>query len=164
LVLVTHAVVAQHPKDESSSGERALRHHTRDRSQTMTGPVSLIVTRAQLVALFRPLVGVEAELADLLLEAATNRIRRKFADAGATLVESDAEVRLVILEVVRTAIRNASNEFGGLKQIAFTTDDATEQRVFANPGAQLDFTDAHWERLGLDLSVSPRGHFPVDDY
>lgn len=130
----------------------------------MSGPVSLILTRPQFVALFRPLLGVEGDLADLLLEAATNRIRRKFLAADVTLDEQDAEVKLVVLEVVRTAIRNASNDFGGLTQMSFTTDDATEQRTFFNPDAALDITDAHWLRLGLDSSPSPQGCFPVNDY
>lgn len=130
----------------------------------MAGAVTLILTREAFVSMFRPLVGPEGTLADLLLEAATNRIRREFAAAGSTLDETDAEVKLVVLEVVRAAIRNAVGEYGGLSSFSVTTDDATEQRSFVNPDAALDFTEAHWRRLGLDMSATAQGTFPENDY
>lgn len=131
----------------------------------MTGPVTPILIRPDFETLFRPLVGAEIPLGELLLEAASNRIRRKFTQAGVELDESDAEVKLVIYEAVSAVLRHA--DFAGLSSVSFTTDDATEQRVFANALAQFDITDAQWVRLGLDaanLSASPAYCFPENDY
>lgn len=131
----------------------------------MAGVQTPIIDRARFIQLFRPLVGVEPELADLLLLAASNRIRRKFTAAGVTLDETDPDVELVIFEVVSTVLRRG--DFAGYSSVTITTDDSTESRVFANPDAAVDITDAQWRRLGLDgdsVSASPRGCFPVGDY
>lgn len=112
--------------------------------------------------MFRPLVGAEDKLADLLLLAASNQIRRRFATASLTLDESDPEVqKLVIFRLVSAVLRPGT--YAGYSSVTITTDDATESRVFVNPNA-VDISDAQWARLGIDLSPDPRGCFPVGDY
>lgn len=129
----------------------------------MTGPVQPIISKPRLVELYRPLVGPEDKLADLLLLAVSERIRRKFAAQDvAALDESDSEVELVIYESVSAVLRHL--DFAGLKSVSFLTDDATESRVFADALAALTITDAQWIRLGLDLGPAPSGYFPVGDY
>lgn len=124
--------------------------------------ITPIITKTRLVQLFRPLVGVEDEVADLLLLSASQQIRRKFTQAGVTLDETDPEVELVIYEVVTAVLRRG--DFAGYSSVTITTDDSTEARVFANPDAAIDITDAQWIRLGLDLGAAASGCFPVDDY
>ncbi|OCB56131.1 hypothetical protein A5722_14630 [Mycobacterium vulneris] len=128
----------------------------------MAGVVTPIVTKQRFVQLFRPLVGAEDELADLLLNAASNQIRRRFTAAGLTLDESDPEVELVVFEAVAAVLR--PGQFAGYKSVTVLTDDANEQRVFANPETLLTITDAQWERLGISMSAAPRGCFPIGDY
>ncbi len=128
----------------------------------MAGVVQPILSKAEFITLFRPLVGYEDALADKLLMAVSQRIRRKFAEAGVPLDEDDDEVDLVIWEVVAAVLR--PGEFAGYSSVTITTDDATEQRVLANALAQLDITDAQWKRLGIDVTASPRGCFPENDY
>lgn len=128
----------------------------------MAGVVAPIVTKQRFVQLFRPLVGAEDELADLLLNAASNQIRRRFTAAGLTLDDSDPEVELVVFEAVAAVLR--PGQFAGYKSVTVLTDDANEQRVFANPETLLTITDAQWERLGLSMSATPTGCFPVGDY
>lgn len=128
----------------------------------MSGPVSPILTKPEFITMFRPLVGAESVLADLLLLAASQQIRRRFVEAEMTLVESDPEVWLVIFEVVAAVLRPGT--YAGHSSVTVTTDDATEQRVFANPNAAVDISDAQWARLGVDLTAAPRGSFPVGDY
>lgn len=128
----------------------------------MAGALTPIVSKADFVARFRPLVGTEDTWADDLLLVASNQIRRKFADAGRELDEADPEVRLVIIEVVAAVLR--PGQYAGFSSVTVTTDDATETRVLANPNTAIDITDAHWLRLGFDLTASPRGCFPVGDY
>lgn len=132
----------------------------------MTGPAPQpIVSKTRLIELYRPLVGTEDKLADLLLSAASGRIRRKFTAQDVTLDESDPEVELVIYEAVTSVLDRG--DYRNLKSVMFTTDDATESRVFADIVAQLTITDAQWLRLGVDpdsVSASPRGTFPVGDY
>ncbi|AHJ86293.1 hypothetical protein 32HC_15 [Mycobacterium phage 32HC] len=129
----------------------------------MGGVVSPILSKADFVKMFRPLVGAEDELADLLLMSASNQIRRRFYRAGVDLDESDPDIRLVIFEVVAAVLRPGT--YAGYSSITITTDDATESRVFANPSALLDISDAQWRRLGIEEdSVAPRGCFPVGDY
>lgn len=128
----------------------------------MAGPVTLILEKTAFVALFRPLVGSEDLLADLLLEAATDWIRREFLEAGLTLDESSAEVKLVIRDAVAAVLR--AGDYAGYSSFTITTDDSTESRTFANPSAALDFTDAYRLRLGLPISASPVGNFLDCDY
>lgn len=128
----------------------------------MAGAVLPILSKAIFVSMFRPLVGVEDALADKLLMAASNQIRRRFSDAGVTLDENDDEVHLVIWEAVAAVLR--PGKFAGYSSVTITTDDATEQRVLANALAQLEITDAQWKRLGIDLTVGPLGNFPECDY
>lgn len=130
----------------------------------MAGALSPIMSKADFVARFRPLDSVEDLLADDLLDAASEEIRQRFADAGVTLDEQSKRVRLVVLEVVRSALRTAAGDFGGLSEFSVTTDDATELRRFFNPSDALQFTEDHWIRLGLNMFPGPRGCFPVDDY
>lgn len=128
----------------------------------MAGAVLPILPKDQFVGLFRPLVGVEDTLADKLLMAASSRIRRRFAEAGLPLDENDDEVHLVIWEAVAAVLR--PGKFAGYTSVTITTDDATEQRVFANALAQLEITDAQWGRLGINVAASPLGTFPENDY
>lgn len=128
----------------------------------MAGAVLPILSKADFVSMFRPLVGVEDTLADKLLMAASNQIRRRFSDAGVTLNENDDDVHLVIWEVVTAVLR--PGRFAGYSSVTITTDDSTEARVFANPNAAIDITDAQWKRLGIDLTVGPLGNFPECDY
>lgn len=128
----------------------------------MAGVVTPIVTKPRFIQLFRPLVGAEDELADLLLIAASNQIRRRFAASGLTLDDTDPEVELVIFEAVAAVLRPGS--YAGYSSITITTDDATESRAFANPNTLLEITDAQWERLGISMSAAPTGCFPVGDY
>lgn len=128
----------------------------------MAGLTTPILSKTEFVGLFRPLVGAEDALADLLLMAASKRIRRKFVQAGADLDETDEDVKLVVFEIVRDVI--GRGDFAVYSSVTVSTDDSTESRVFANPSAALTITDAHWVRLGLDLSPDPRGCFPVGDY
>lgn len=131
----------------------------------MGGVIQPIISKSRLVELYRPLVGAENELADLLLLDVSGRIRDKAAAQNVTLNESDAGVELVVYESV-TAVLERGN-YRIYSSITLTTDDATESRVFANALATLEVTDAQWRRLGLDpdtLSASPRGTFPVGDY
>ncbi|MCV7230671.1 hypothetical protein [Mycolicibacterium komossense] len=124
--------------------------------------ITPIITKTRLIQLFRPLVGAEDELADLLLLSASQQIRRKFTQAGVTLDDTDPEVELVIYEVVTAVLRRG--DFAGYSSVTITTDDSTEARVFANPNAAIDITDAQWVRLGLDLGAAASGCFPVNDY
>lgn len=128
----------------------------------MAGVVSPIVTKQRFVQLFRPLVGAEDQLADLLLNAASNQIRRRFTAAGLTLDDSDPEVELVIFEAVAAVLR--PGQYAGFSSIAITTDDATESRVFANPNTLLNITEEQWQRLGISRTPAPTGCFPVGDY
>lgn len=128
----------------------------------MAAVVSPILSKTDFVEMFRPLVGAEDKLADLLLLAASNQIRRRFAAASLTLDESDPEVKLVIFELVSAVLRPGT--YAGYSSVTITTDDATESRVFVNPNAAIDISDAQWARLGIDLSPNPRGCFPVGDY
>lgn len=128
----------------------------------MAGVITPIINQTRFVELYRPLVGVESELADTLLLAASNRIRRRFAAAGLTVDEADPEIELVLYEVVRAVLDR--HNFAAYSSVTITTDDSTESRVFANPDAAVSITDAQWERLGIDTGVSPRGSFPVRDY
>lgn len=128
----------------------------------MAGVVEPILSKTDFVRMFRPLVGAEDYLADLLLLAASNQIRRRFASAGLPLDESDPEVRLVIFEQVAAVLRPGT--YAGYASVTITTDDATESRVFVNPDAQVNISDAQWIRLGISLTPDPRGYFPVGDY
>lgn len=128
----------------------------------MAGVVEPILSKTDFVRMFRPLVGAEDYLADLLLLAASNQIRRRFASAGIPLDESDPEVRLVIFEQVAAVLRPGT--YAGYSSVTITTDDATESRVFVNPDAQVNISDAQWIRLGISLTPDPRGCFPVGDY
>lgn len=128
----------------------------------MAGAVLPILSKANFVSLFRPLVGVEDTLADKLLMAASNQIRRRFTEAGVTLDENDDEVHLVIWEVVAAVLR--PGRFAGYSSVTITTDNSTEARVFANPNAAIDITDAQWTRLGISLTAGPLGNFPECDY
>lgn len=128
----------------------------------MGGVISPILSKTDFIDLFRPLVGAEDKLADLLLLAASERLRRIFAEQGKILDEQSSEVRLVLYEVVSAVLRPGT--FAGLTSVSFTTDDAVEQRVFANPSAACVFTEDHYNRLGLDWSASPRGTFFDQDY
>lgn len=131
----------------------------------MGGIIQPIISKSRLVELYRPLVGAEDKLADVLLLAVSGRIRGKAADQGVTLDESDSEVELVVFESVAAVLDRGNYRI--YSSITLTTDDATESRVFANALATLEVTDAQWRRLGLDpdtLSASPRGTFPVGDY
>lgn len=128
----------------------------------MAGAVLPILPKTTFVGMFRPLVGVEDALTDKLLMAASSKIRRRFAEAGVVLDENDDEVHLVIWEVVAAVLR--PGKFAGYSSVTITTDDSTEARVFANPNAAIDITDAQWIRLGIDVTVGPRGTFPENDY
>lgn len=128
----------------------------------MAGVLTPILAKAQFVELFRPLVGVEDTLTDKLLMAASNQIRRRFAEAGVTLDENNDDVHLVIWEVVTAVLRQG--RFAGYSSVTITTDDSTEARVFANPNAAIDITDAQWIRLGIIVTAGPLGHFPENDY
>ena len=128
----------------------------------MAGIILPILSKTEFVGLFRPLVGAEDELADLMLLDAAQQIRAKFAEHERELDETDPQVRLVIFEVVAAVLR--PGEFAGHSSVTVTTDDATETRVLANPNAAIDISDAQWVRLGFSLTASPRGCFPVNDY
>jgi hypothetical protein len=128
----------------------------------MAGVVSPILSKADFVEMFRPLVGAEDKFADLLLMAASNQIRRRFSAAGIPLDESDPEVTLVVYELVAAVLRPGT--YAGYSSVTITTDNATEQRVFVNPNAAIDISDAQWARLGISLTPAPRGCFPVGDY
>ncbi|MCV7255680.1 hypothetical protein H7J86_26295 [Mycobacterium hackensackense] len=128
----------------------------------MAGLVTPILSKTEFVARFRPLVGTEDTLTDDLLMAASNKVRRKYAENDRTLDESDPEVRLLIRDVVASVLR--MGDFAGYSSVTITTDDATEARVLANPAAYVSITDAQWRDLGFDLTASPRGCFPVNDY
>jgi hypothetical protein len=128
----------------------------------VTAPLPPLVTKAEFVASFRPLVGAEDNLADRLLAAASNQIRRRFTQAGLTLDESDPDVQLVVIEVVSAVLR--PGRFAGYQSVTVVTDDATETRVFANPNAAIDISDAQWLRLGVYATAGPLGCFPVGDY
>lgn len=128
----------------------------------MAGVVSPILSKTDFVALFRPLVGAEDQLADLLLNAASNQIRRRFAESGLVLDEVDPEVKLVVFEAVAAVLRPGT--YAGYSSITITTDDATESRAFANPNTLLDISDAQWQRLGISSTPAPTGCFPVGDY
>lgn len=128
----------------------------------MAGVTTPILSKTDFIGMFRPLVGAESAHADLLLLAASNQIRRRFTAKGLTLDESDPEVTLVIFEVVAAVLR--PGQFAGHSSVTVLTDDATETRVFANPNAAIEISDAQWVRLGISLSVEPQGCFPVGDY
>jgi hypothetical protein len=127
----------------------------------MTGPVpSPILSKPDFIELFRPLVGAEDKLADLLLRAASSRIRRRFAEADLALDETDDEVRLIVFEMVVEILRPGT--YAGLSSYTTSTDDATETRVFANAVARLTLSEDQIDRLGL--SPGPNYCFAADDY
>ena len=128
----------------------------------MAGFATPIMSKADFVARFRQLVGVEDTLADDLLMSASSQIRRRFADEGRTLDETDVDVRLVVFDVVAAVLR--PGKFAGYSSFSITTDNTTEARVLANPNAAINITDALWDRLGISATASPLGNFPENDY
>lgn len=129
----------------------------------MAGVVTPILEKTAFEELFGPLTpGAQTKLAELLLSAVSSRIRKKATEQGVEIDGTDPDVHLVVYELVSAVLRH--HAFAGLSSVSITTDDATEQRTFANALRQLDITDAHWDQLGLAIGALPRGTFPVGDY
>lgn len=121
----------------------------------MTAP---FVSLEDFVASFRPLKASEDQLAEWLLEVASDWIR----EHKPGISEGSVAAKLVVTEVVSTALRY--NKYGPLSSFTEQTSHSVMSGTFTEAAKLLDFTDRHRELLGIPIMSPPQYSFPANDY
>lgn len=130
----------------------------------MADEVTPFLTAEAIGTLWRPLKGTESALAALLVEAASGWIRRKVAAAGRPPLDpGDANAKLVVLDVVRSALEAAAPNRA--RQFSRTTGQRSTSWTYDEAAKLLEWLPNHYELLDLNpeagRSAMPVGHFPV---
>lgn len=117
------------------------------------------ITVEDFEASFRPLKTSEQQVAEWLLETASDWIR----EHKPSTPDGSVAAKLVVTEVVSTALRY--NKYGPLTSFTEQTSHATMSGTFAGEaGNMLDFTDRHRKLLGIPVVAAPQYSFPANDY
>lgn len=116
------------------------------------------ITLEDFVAAFRPLKPAEEQLAEWLLEVASDWIREHKPDTAAGSVAA----KLVVTEVVSNALRYT--KYGPLSSFTEQTSHSVMSGTFTDAAKFLDFTDRHRELLGIPVVSPPQYSFPAYDY
>lgn len=109
-------------------------------------------------AAFRALKPAEEQLAEWLLEVASDWIRQHKPDISTNSVPA----RLVVTEVVSNALRY--NKYQPLSSFTEQTSHSTLSGTFSDAAQILDFTDRHRDMLGIPIKSPPQYLFPANDY
>lgn len=107
---------------------------------------------------FRPLKPSEQQLAEWLLQVASDWIR----DKKPTISNDSIAAKLVVTEVVSNAIRY--NKYAPFSSFNEQTSHSTMSGTFSHDSAGLDFTDRHRDMLGIDVNSPPKYSFTAYDY
>ena len=121
----------------------------------MTTP---FISLADFVVAFRALKPAEQQLAEWLLEVASDWIRQH----NPSIPEGSVAAKLVVTEVVSNALRY--NKYGPLSSFSEQTSHSVMSGTFADAAKLLDFTDRHRELLGIPVYSAPQYSFPANDY
>ena len=126
--------------------------------------VTPFLTASAVGTLWRPLVGTEVALADLLVASASAWIRRKIADAGLpALAVDDPNAKLVVLDVVRAAIEGAAPNRA--RSFSRTTGQRSTSWTYDEAAKLLEWLPNHYELLGLPQDAGKTalgvGYFPI---
>lgn len=121
----------------------------------MTAP---FVSLEDFTASFRPLKDNEEQVAEWLLQVASDWIRDHKPDTPAGSIAA----KLVVTEVVTAALRY--NKYGPLLSFTEQTSHSVMSGTFAEAGGFLEFTDRHKELLGIPKQSAPQYSFPANDY
>ena len=107
---------------------------------------------------FRPLKPSEQQLAEWLLQVASDWIR----DKKPTIPDDNIAAQLVVTEVVSNALRY--NKYSPFSTFNEQTSHSTMSGTFSHDSAGLDFTDRHRDMLGIPLKSPPKYSFTANDY
>jgi hypothetical protein len=107
---------------------------------------------------FRPLKPSEQQLAEWLLEVASDWIR----DKKPTISNDSVAAKLVVTEVVSNALRY--NKYSPFSTFNEQTSHSSMSGTFSHESAGLDFTDRHRDMLGISVQSPPKYSFPAYDY
>ena len=107
---------------------------------------------------FRTLKATEQQVAEWLIQVASDWIWQRKPDISA----SSAAAKLVVTEVVTNALR--FGKYGPLRSFTEQTSHSVMSGTFTDAANNLDFTDRHREMLGIPIKAGPVYSFPVADY
>lgn len=121
----------------------------------MTTP---FISVSDFAASFRPLKTSESQIAEWLIQVASDWIR----DHKPGIADGSIPAKLVVVEVVSTALRY--HKYGPLQSFTEQTSHSTMSGTFTDAAKLLDFTDRHRELLGINIYSPPKYQFKARDY
>lgn len=116
------------------------------------------ITVEELADSFRPLKASEEQVAEWLIQVASDWIWHR----KPTISESSVAAKLVVTEVVSSALR--FGRYTPLKSFTEQTSHSTLSGTFPDAARTLDFTDRHHVMLDLPITSPPIYSFPAGDY
>lgn len=116
------------------------------------------ITSEELAASFRPLKANEEQVAEWLIQVASDWIWERKPDID----EDSVAAKLVVTEVVSNALR--FSRYGPLRSFNEQTSHSMMSGSFTDAANNLDFTDRHREMLGISVRSAPQYSFKAYDY